>query len=160
MPSKEDLKAPFRAEVKHILICDDHPAIRKGTKAILTAEFSGAEFGEASNAAEALKKINGKTSELIFELKKGNSLKNVFIAYDPTTYIVQSIMVNYAAPIKQGDYNVTGSEMKYKNFVINPPFGKQTFSEKTYITFIKNEPVLNKTYSGYSLVNKLTKNKS
>lgn len=46
--------------MKHILICDDHPAIRKGIKLILEGEFSGSEVSEASSASEVLKKINEK----------------------------------------------------------------------------------------------------
>jgi DNA-binding NarL/FixJ family response regulator len=40
-----------------ILITDDHSAIRNGVKQILSQEFPGAEYGEAENAAAALKKI-------------------------------------------------------------------------------------------------------
>jgi two-component system, NarL family, invasion response regulator UvrY len=38
-----------------IIIADDHPAIRKGVRLILQAEYPGAEFGEAANAAEVFK---------------------------------------------------------------------------------------------------------
>jgi len=46
--------------MKKILIADDHPAIRDGVKQILNNQFSEIEFGEASNAAELLRKINEK----------------------------------------------------------------------------------------------------
>lgn len=51
--------------MKQILICDDHPAIRKGIKLILESEFSGAEISEASDAAEVLKKINEKKWDIL-----------------------------------------------------------------------------------------------
>lgn len=51
--------------MKRILICDDHPAIRKGAKMILSDEFSEVEFGEASSAAEALKKVHEKKWDAI-----------------------------------------------------------------------------------------------
>ena len=40
-----------------ILLADDHPAIRKGVKLILSAEFGEVDFGEASDANEVFKKI-------------------------------------------------------------------------------------------------------
>ncbi len=40
-----------------ILIADDHEAIRKGVRLMLQAEFPGAEFGEAANAAEVFKLV-------------------------------------------------------------------------------------------------------
>lgn len=51
--------------MKHILICDDHPAIRKGIKLILESEFSLAEVSEASSASEVLKKINEKKWDIL-----------------------------------------------------------------------------------------------
>jgi two-component system, NarL family, invasion response regulator UvrY len=40
-----------------ILITDDHAVVRQGLKQILAAEFKKAEFGEASNAQEAARRI-------------------------------------------------------------------------------------------------------
>lgn len=40
---------------KRILLADDHPTIRKGAMMILNEEFSGLEFGEASNGNEVFK---------------------------------------------------------------------------------------------------------
>lgn len=40
-----------------ILITDDHAVVRQGLKQILAAEFKKAEFGEASNAQESIKKV-------------------------------------------------------------------------------------------------------
>jgi DNA-binding NarL/FixJ family response regulator len=40
-----------------ILITDDHSVVRQGLKQILAAEFKKADFGEASNAHEAIKKV-------------------------------------------------------------------------------------------------------
>ena len=57
--------------MKRILIADDHPSIRKGVKTILTNEYSEVEFGEASSAAEVLKKdqeANLEHIEVLFEL--------------------------------------------------------------------------------------------
>lgn len=42
---------------KHILIADDHSAVRSGIKHILKAEFPKVEFGEAINAPEVLKHL-------------------------------------------------------------------------------------------------------
>jgi two-component system, NarL family, invasion response regulator UvrY len=42
---------------KRILIADDHSAIRTGVKNILSAAFTGVEFGEAKNIAEAMGQI-------------------------------------------------------------------------------------------------------
>ncbi len=51
--------------MKQILICDDHPAIRKGIKLILESEFNGTEISEASDAAEVLKKIHEKKWDIL-----------------------------------------------------------------------------------------------
>lgn len=51
--------------MKNILICDDHPSIRKGIKLILEDEFSTAKIEEASSAAEVLKKIHAKTWDIV-----------------------------------------------------------------------------------------------
>jgi len=40
-----------------ILIADDHAVVRRGLKQILAGEFKKADFGEASNAREALDRI-------------------------------------------------------------------------------------------------------
>lgn len=51
--------------MKRILLADDHPAIRKGAKLILTNEFSEVEFGEASNAIEVFRKLKEKDWDLL-----------------------------------------------------------------------------------------------
>ncbi len=51
--------------MKQILICDDHPSIRKGIKLILESEFPASKVSEASNAAEVLKKMNGKIWDIL-----------------------------------------------------------------------------------------------
>lgn len=51
--------------MKRILLADDHPAIRNGTKAILSNEFSEVEFGEASNAIEIFRKIKEKDWDIL-----------------------------------------------------------------------------------------------
>lgn len=48
-----------------IIIADDHPAIRKGVRLILQAEYPGAEFGEASNAAEVFKFLREKKWDVL-----------------------------------------------------------------------------------------------
>ncbi len=40
-----------------ILLTDDHAVVRRGLRQILAAEFKKAEFGEAANAQEAIKKL-------------------------------------------------------------------------------------------------------
>lgn len=40
-----------------ILITDDHAVVRQGIKQILAAEFKKAEFGEAGNAQDSIKKV-------------------------------------------------------------------------------------------------------
>ncbi len=40
-----------------ILITDDHAVVRQGLKQILAAEFKKAEFGEAGNATESIRKV-------------------------------------------------------------------------------------------------------
>ncbi|MDE3084892.1 MAG: response regulator transcription factor, partial [Verrucomicrobiota bacterium] len=40
-----------------ILIADDHAVVRQGLKQILAVEFRKAEFGEASNAQEAIDRV-------------------------------------------------------------------------------------------------------
>ena len=50
---------------KQFLICDDHSAIRKGVRLMLTAEFSGAEFDEAENSVEVLKKLKLKKWDVL-----------------------------------------------------------------------------------------------
>lgn len=53
--------------MKKILICDDHPSIRKGVRQILEAEFSNSDFGEASSANEVLKKIHEKKWDILIQ---------------------------------------------------------------------------------------------
>lgn len=53
--------------MKHILICDDHPAIRRGIRQILESEFSGSEISEASSAAEVFKKIAEKKWDILIQ---------------------------------------------------------------------------------------------
>ena len=40
-----------------ILITDDHAVVRQGLKQILAEEFTRAEFGEATNAQEAIDRV-------------------------------------------------------------------------------------------------------
>ena len=49
----------------HILICDDHSAIRNGVKLILTDEFPKIEFGVATNAIEVFKRLKEKKWDLL-----------------------------------------------------------------------------------------------
>lgn len=51
--------------MKRILLADDHPAIRKGAKLILSNEFAEVEFGEASNGVEVFRKIKEKDWDLL-----------------------------------------------------------------------------------------------
>lgn len=51
--------------MRHILICDDHPAIRKGVRLMLSAEFSDIEFTEVSDGHMALKKVSQGTWDLL-----------------------------------------------------------------------------------------------
>ncbi len=50
---------------KNFLICDDHPAIRKGVRLMLSAEYSSAEFEEAENSVEVLKKLKLKKWDVL-----------------------------------------------------------------------------------------------
>lgn len=43
-----------------VLIVDDHAIVRRGLRALLTDEFPGAAFGEASNAREAVELLRKK----------------------------------------------------------------------------------------------------
>jgi DNA-binding NarL/FixJ family response regulator len=51
--------------MKKILVCDDHPAMRNGVKMILSREFGEIEFGEASSAAEVMKKLHEKKWDIL-----------------------------------------------------------------------------------------------
>src|SRR6267142_3551384 len=51
--------------MKKILIADDHSAIRNGVKYILSDEFPGTQFGEATNAIEVFKKLNADNWDLL-----------------------------------------------------------------------------------------------
>ena len=51
--------------MKNILIADDHPVVRKGLKDVLLDEFPNAEFGEAQDAEEALRKIKEKKWDIL-----------------------------------------------------------------------------------------------
>jgi len=50
---------------KKILIADDHPAIRLGVKQILSGHLSGCEFGEATQAADIVRKASEEKWDLI-----------------------------------------------------------------------------------------------
>lgn len=50
---------------KYILICDDHPAIRKGVRLLLSAEFPDVIFEEASNVNDARKKLDERKWSMI-----------------------------------------------------------------------------------------------
>lgn len=43
-----------------ILIVDDHAILRRGLRALLSDEFRGAAFGEASDARQALEQLRKK----------------------------------------------------------------------------------------------------
>ena len=51
--------------MKRILLADDHPTVRKGTKTILAGEFGEVEFDEACNAVEVLKKLKQKHWDIL-----------------------------------------------------------------------------------------------
>jgi two-component system, NarL family, invasion response regulator UvrY len=48
-----------------ILVADDHSIVREGIIKALSVNFPGAEFGEASNAAEVMKKVNESKWSLV-----------------------------------------------------------------------------------------------
>jgi two-component system, NarL family, invasion response regulator UvrY len=50
---------------KKILIADDHSAIRKGVKMIVSNEFMNADFGEAVNAQEVLEKVHSESWDVV-----------------------------------------------------------------------------------------------
>ncbi len=55
--------------MKRILLADDHPAIRNGTRLIIENQFKDVEFGEASNAIEIFKLMkDGKWDMLIIDM--------------------------------------------------------------------------------------------
>jgi len=47
-----------------VLIVDDHAILRRGLRALLSDEFHGAAFGEASNAEQALEQLEKKGWDL------------------------------------------------------------------------------------------------
>ena len=51
--------------MKKILIADNHPAMRRGVKLILSNEFSEVEFGEASTSEEVFVKVKEKNWDII-----------------------------------------------------------------------------------------------
>ena len=48
-----------------ILIVDDHAVVRRGLKEILEEEFEAAEFGEAGNAADALRELRAAQWDVV-----------------------------------------------------------------------------------------------
>jgi two-component system invasion response regulator UvrY len=48
-----------------ILIADDHQVVRQGLKQMLSDDFPGISFGEASNAAEAFEMATGQSWDLV-----------------------------------------------------------------------------------------------
>lgn len=54
--------------MKKVLIVDDHPAMRQGVKTILSGEFSGVEFAEASNASEAMREIKKNIDLIVLDV--------------------------------------------------------------------------------------------
>lgn len=50
---------------RHILLVDDHAAIRRGISEILTAEIEGLEFGFAASEADAMNALGRKTWDLV-----------------------------------------------------------------------------------------------
>lgn len=51
--------------MRKFLVADDHSAIRKGVKLILTDEYRDVEFGEAENADEVFQKVKEKEWDLL-----------------------------------------------------------------------------------------------
>ncbi len=51
--------------MKRILLADDHPAIRKGTRLIIENRFKDVEFGEASNGNEVFKLVKDQKWDII-----------------------------------------------------------------------------------------------
>lgn len=52
-------------DLKHILIADDHPLIRKGVFLILEKEFPGVKISEVQNSKELLAKLQNETVDLV-----------------------------------------------------------------------------------------------
>ena len=50
---------------KKILIADDHSAIRKGLRLILSSEFSNVVFGEATDSSEVLSKVKSESWDAV-----------------------------------------------------------------------------------------------
>jgi two-component system, NarL family, invasion response regulator UvrY len=53
-------RGPGLVPAIRVLIVDDHAIVRRGLRAVLSEEFSGAAFGEASNARQALEQLRNK----------------------------------------------------------------------------------------------------
>lgn len=51
--------------MKKILIVDDHPAIRDGLRLIIKLQWTEVHFGEASDYAEAMKKVSAENWDLV-----------------------------------------------------------------------------------------------
>ena len=71
-----------------VLIVDDHPVVRRGLRALLSDEFHGAAFGEASNARQALEQLRkGKWDIALLDItmpgKSGLDLLKEFKAARP-----------------------------------------------------------------------------
>lgn len=50
---------------KKILIADDHSAIRKGVRMIVSNEFMNVDFGEAVNAQDVLEKVHNESWDVV-----------------------------------------------------------------------------------------------
>ena len=71
-----------------VLIVDDHAIVRRGLRALLSDEFHGAAFGEASNARQALEELRkGKWDVALLDItlpgKSGLELLKEFKAAQP-----------------------------------------------------------------------------
>jgi DNA-binding NarL/FixJ family response regulator len=54
------------SEALRILLVDDHPYVRKGTRDLITQTYPNSEISEAGNAADALKQLENEAFHLVF----------------------------------------------------------------------------------------------
>src|SRR5260370_37681407 len=54
------------SEALRILLVDDHPYVRKGTRDLITQTYPNSEISEAGNAADALKQLENEDFHLVF----------------------------------------------------------------------------------------------
>jgi two-component system, NarL family, invasion response regulator UvrY len=87
----------MKPEKLRILVADDHSIVREGIVKSLSVNFPGAEFGEAGNAAEVIKKINETIWNLVIldiSMPGRNGmdvLKEIKTAYPETKVIIFSM---------------------------------------------------------------------